>query len=170
MTPSGCIDCLTKYEVIEVKHYRNWKSGIGQVISYASHYPSHDKRVHLFGHKGDTRAWKFFEMATKVCSTYGVHVSFEEVIPGGNTLVADVVATSSSENEPCGTVGTLVSGVHVHKARSYKKRAKLGTFDTSHIPLLLEMNALFVREVKKKGFDERGKGGGLKRGLGIHPP
>lgn len=50
---SGSIDVFTKNEVIEGKHYKNWKSGIGQVISYGAYYPSHKKRLHLFAHKGE---------------------------------------------------------------------------------------------------------------------
>ncbi|CAM9207542.1 unnamed protein product, partial [Laminaria digitata] len=40
LTPSSSIDLLTRNEVIEVKHYRSWKNGFGQVISYGEHYPS----------------------------------------------------------------------------------------------------------------------------------
>ncbi|CAM9444640.1 unnamed protein product, partial [Ectocarpus fasciculatus] len=75
-TPSGSIDVFTKDEVIEVKHFKGWKSGIGQVISYGSHYPSHKKRLHLFAQKGEVAA-KHFELAASVCSTYGIHVTFE---------------------------------------------------------------------------------------------
>ncbi|CAN0432261.1 unnamed protein product, partial [Pylaiella littoralis] len=48
LTPSGSIDVLTKTEVIEVKHYRSWKGGLGQVISYGVHFPFRKKRLHLF--------------------------------------------------------------------------------------------------------------------------
>lgn len=91
LTPSGSIDVFTPTEVIEVKHFKHWKSGIGQVLSYGTHHPSHIKRLHLFAHKGDTRARKYFEMATKVGRRHGVHVTFEEVLPGGNCLGVNVV-------------------------------------------------------------------------------
>lgn len=61
LTPSGCIDCLTADEIIEVKYYRNWKSGIGQVMSYGTNYPSHKKRLHLFAHKGDNAIIKVLQ-------------------------------------------------------------------------------------------------------------
>lgn len=75
-TPSGLIDILAKNEAIEVKYWKNWKSGIGQVISYGSHYPSHTKRLHLFAQKGEIAA-KHFELTTSVCSTKMIHVTFE---------------------------------------------------------------------------------------------
>ncbi len=78
-TPSGSIDVLSKNEVIEVKHYRAWKNAIGQVIAYSFYYPSHKKRVHLFAQKGDKMASKYVQLATPVCSTYGIDVTFEEV-------------------------------------------------------------------------------------------
>ncbi|CAM9210116.1 unnamed protein product, partial [Ectocarpus sp. 8 AP-2014] len=47
-TPAGSIDVFTRDEVIEIKHFKNWKSGIGQVKAYGEHHPSHKKRLHLF--------------------------------------------------------------------------------------------------------------------------
>lgn len=78
-TPSGSIDVLSKNEVIEVKHYRAWKNAIGQVIAYRFYYPSHKKRVHLFAQKEDKMASKYVQLATPVCSAYGIDVTFEEV-------------------------------------------------------------------------------------------
>ncbi|CAN0345307.1 unnamed protein product, partial [Pylaiella littoralis] len=81
LTPSGSIDLLTINEVVEVMNFRNWKEGIGQVIAYGSHYPSRTKRLHLFGPiEGDTRASKYVELAESVCSTYGIHATFDEVM------------------------------------------------------------------------------------------
>lgn len=45
----GCIDILTDAEIIEVKAVKNWKSAIGQILCYGKYYPSHSKRIHLFG-------------------------------------------------------------------------------------------------------------------------
>ena len=45
---SGRIDILTTQEVIEVKEAIDWKSAIGQVLVYATYYPSHSPRIHLF--------------------------------------------------------------------------------------------------------------------------
>jgi len=48
-TPIGKIDLLTSKEVIEVKDIKNWKSAVGQVLMYGNYYPSHQKRIHLYG-------------------------------------------------------------------------------------------------------------------------
>ncbi|CAN0398671.1 unnamed protein product, partial [Pylaiella littoralis] len=48
LCPASSIDLLTRNEVIEVKHYREWKTAIGQIMSYWYHYPSRTKRIHLF--------------------------------------------------------------------------------------------------------------------------
>lgn len=111
LTPSGCIDCLTENEVIEVKQYRNWKSGIGQVLSYGSHYPSHKKRLHLFAHKGE-RASKYFEMATSVCSTLGIHVTFQETLPDSHNLDGDV-ALGADEGAAATSGGSAASKKHL---------------------------------------------------------
>lgn len=48
-TLAGSIDILTSTELIEVKHINSWINAVGQVIIYGSYYPSHKKRLHLFG-------------------------------------------------------------------------------------------------------------------------
>lgn len=45
----GRIDVLTCQEIIEVKHIRQWKSALGQILHYGQYYPCHQKRIHLFG-------------------------------------------------------------------------------------------------------------------------
>lgn len=107
LTPAGSIDVLSENEVIEVKHYRSWKSGVGQVMAYGHYHPSHKKRLHLFAQKGDTRASKYLQLATPMCSANGIDVTFEEVwytkydgpepgekrevVTGSNDLGRDVV-------------------------------------------------------------------------------
>lgn len=49
LTPVGRIDILTDTELIEVKEFRSWKSAIGQLLVYGSYYPTHRRRMHLFG-------------------------------------------------------------------------------------------------------------------------
>jgi len=48
-TVVGDIDLLTADEIIEVKQVKGWKSALGQIIVYGKYYPSHQKRIHLFG-------------------------------------------------------------------------------------------------------------------------
>lgn len=50
-TPSGNIDILTATEVIEIKHFSQWKSAVGQVLAYQLHFPDKGRRIHLFGAK-----------------------------------------------------------------------------------------------------------------------
>ncbi|MGE5658871.1 MAG: hypothetical protein ACM37W_19920 [Actinomycetota bacterium] len=49
VTPAGRIDVLTPTEIIEVKDVCGWKQAIGQVLVYGKYYPTHKKRIHLFG-------------------------------------------------------------------------------------------------------------------------
>ena len=90
LTPSGAIDVFTTNEVIEVKHFKNWKGGIGQILAYGSQYPMHRKRLHLYARAGEN-ASKQFELATSVCSTNGVHVTFEEVSADGENMAINVL-------------------------------------------------------------------------------
>jgi len=46
---AGKIDLLTATEIIEVKLVKNWKAALGQILIYGNYYPSHQKRIHLFG-------------------------------------------------------------------------------------------------------------------------
>lgn len=66
-TPSGLIDVLSATEVIEVKHIRGWKHGLGQVIAYQSYYPHLAKRLHLFSHQGEKETVKYVDLAKSVC-------------------------------------------------------------------------------------------------------
>ncbi|CAM9684377.1 unnamed protein product, partial [Ectocarpus fasciculatus] len=78
-TPSGYIGVLSETEVIEVKYYRKWKDGLGQVLAYQSHYPRLARRLHLFAHNGDRDTDKYCELAKSVCGEHMVQVTFEEV-------------------------------------------------------------------------------------------
>lgn len=86
-TPSGFIDILSASEVIEVKYYKQWKAGFGQVLAYQTYYPRLAKRLHLFSHIGDRDTLKYFALATSVCEPHGVKVTFEGVV--GTVCSAD---------------------------------------------------------------------------------
>lgn len=93
-----------------MKHYKQWKTGIGQVMAYGAHYPSHTKRLHLFAHRGE-RASKHVGMAIKVCSTQDIRVTFEEVFPGSNDLVVDEASIHGKSNVDTGvTYGVSKKG------------------------------------------------------------
>ena len=91
-TPAGFIDVFTQDEIIEIKHYKNWKNGVGQLMAYGVYYPVHKKRLHLFAREGE-RALKYFEMATKLCVKKGIRVTFEQVVTSNDVGVNVVEGT-----------------------------------------------------------------------------
>jgi hypothetical protein len=48
-TNAGAIDLLTENQLIEVKFFKYWKEGVGQLILYGLEYENHQKVLHLFG-------------------------------------------------------------------------------------------------------------------------
>jgi hypothetical protein len=74
LTPVGRIDILTSTEIIEVKEAKSWKAAMGQVIAYGYFYPSHQKRIHLYGaiHSASK------DYIEKVCRTSSVIVTWEK--------------------------------------------------------------------------------------------
>lgn len=164
---AGFIDVFTQNEIIQIKHYRNWKNGVGQVKAYGEYYPLHEKRLHLFGREGD-RASKNFEMATKLCAKEGIRVIFEQVVAGSDKLGVDVVdGTDVFEISeaieplvgPCATaMSTETDGNSVvgkggikRKAegqsislRENKKGVKMQEKFDRRRRLIVEMNRLFV--------------------------
>ncbi|CAM9277491.1 unnamed protein product, partial [Ectocarpus sp. 12 AP-2014] len=77
--PSGFIDVLSDTQVIEVKYYRQWKGGLGQVLAYHAYYPHLAKRLHLFAQVGDKDMEKHLDMAKSICDTHAVNLTFEQV-------------------------------------------------------------------------------------------
>lgn len=73
-TPVGLIDVLGDAVVYEIKHYRKWKSALGQVLAYGYFHPSKIKKLHLYG----TSSNKDQEKIKTICSHYGVCVSFTD--------------------------------------------------------------------------------------------
>jgi hypothetical protein len=72
-TLAGNIDVLTITEVIEVKAVKSWKCALGQVLVYGSYYPSHNKRIHLFGETQES----FLNMIQAHCSKFKIIVTWE---------------------------------------------------------------------------------------------
>lgn len=72
-TLTGRIDVLTSTELIEVKQVKGWKQALGQVLVYGSYYPSHQKRIHLFGETQES----FLAMVESHCSKFDVYVTWE---------------------------------------------------------------------------------------------
>ena len=72
-TIAGNIDILTSKEIIEVKSIKSWKHALGQVLVYGMYYPSHNKRIHLYGETQES----FLEMVRSHCNEFGVKVTWE---------------------------------------------------------------------------------------------
>jgi hypothetical protein len=72
-TPVGYADLLTDTEIIEIKEITNWKSALGQILSYGSFYPTHQKSLYLFNAsepKIDTTEIE------RICGLYDVKVRY----------------------------------------------------------------------------------------------
>jgi hypothetical protein len=72
-TLAGNIDILTNSEVIEVKNIKAWKHALGQVIVYGNYYPSHKKRIHLYGETQES----FLDMIRSHCKKLNILVTWE---------------------------------------------------------------------------------------------
>lgn len=77
ITPIGRIDLLTETQVIEIKPISDWKSALGQVLTYSGFYPQHQPRIHLFYDPGNPL--KQAEDIQRICAEFGVEVTLEEV-------------------------------------------------------------------------------------------
>ncbi|MDR9900489.1 MarR family transcriptional regulator [Aetokthonos hydrillicola Thurmond2011] len=75
ITAVGRIDLLTSSEVIEIKNINDWKEALGKILAYSAFFPSHNKRIHLFGRPDLTK----LALAQATCTEFSVTVTFEEV-------------------------------------------------------------------------------------------
>lgn len=72
-TEAGRIDLVTATEIIEIKEVKSWKCALGQLLVYGACYPSHQKRLYLFGdcHKS------FISIIEKHCDRLGIVLTWE---------------------------------------------------------------------------------------------
>ena len=73
-TKWGLIDLLTETELIEVKIVHQWKDAIGHIIAKSRAFPTHTKRLHLFG-PDDPR----LDHIEEVCAECDIQITFEKV-------------------------------------------------------------------------------------------
>lgn len=73
ITSAGNIDLLTSHSIIEVKHIKSWKHALGQILVYSKYYPSHTKRIHLFGNT----TTEYRNLVNDHCSLFNVLVTWE---------------------------------------------------------------------------------------------
>jgi hypothetical protein len=71
-TPAGRIDLVTDTEVIEIKKVEKWKDAFGEVIIKGQTFPTHQKRIHLFGSTD-----KQLTTIQEYCEVLNVNVTFE---------------------------------------------------------------------------------------------
>lgn len=71
VTPVGRVDVLTNDEIIEIKEYSQWKTAVGQILSYGYFYPNHIKRVVLFGEPQEY----LIEIIAIICTNNGIRLS-----------------------------------------------------------------------------------------------
>lgn len=73
-TKYGLIDLLTDTELIEVKAVDRWKDAIGHIVAKSEKYPTHKKRLHLFGSETP-----ILEHIESVCDRLNIQVTYEKV-------------------------------------------------------------------------------------------
>ena len=73
--PFGRIDLMTADTIIEIKNWNDHKKGMGQILGYASFFPSYKKRIHFFGTRPIN---KILEAIREVCRFYNVEITEED--------------------------------------------------------------------------------------------
>ncbi|MBD1857708.1 MULTISPECIES: hypothetical protein [Leptolyngbya] len=71
VTEVGRIDVLTATSVIELKVARNWKHGIGQLLTYGFYHPDKDLQLVLVGKDAN----EYVDIAQFHCNRFGIKVS-----------------------------------------------------------------------------------------------
>lgn len=72
-TSAGRIDIVTATEIIEVKAAARWKHALGQILVYGHYYPTHQKRIHLYGSIDSIR----LNEIRAQCGSYGVRMTWQ---------------------------------------------------------------------------------------------
>lgn len=78
-TPVGNIDVLCDHALYEVKHIKQWKHALGQVLAYGYFHPSKKKKLYLFG----VATKKLQTKIETICNFYDVHVLFTDFTDEG---------------------------------------------------------------------------------------
>ena len=76
-TPIGRIDLLTTTHILEVKLFRKWKNGLGQLLAYSEYFPSHTKQLHLFSYENIDA--ENLSSITKSCKKLGIDITTEVI-------------------------------------------------------------------------------------------
>jgi hypothetical protein len=70
----GPIDILTDTEIIEVKHIKQWKQALGQILVYAIEHTDKQKRIHLFGVNATN---KMLTTISQIYNKYNIALTYE---------------------------------------------------------------------------------------------
>ncbi|MBP5977039.1 hypothetical protein HW132_31045 [Brasilonema sp. CT11] len=74
-TAFGCVDLLTPTEIIEIKPIDDWKTALTEVQAYGAIFPTHKKRIHVFGTKEELTKLTRIKTA---CDSFDVSATGEE--------------------------------------------------------------------------------------------
>ncbi|GAQ93194.1 hypothetical protein KFL_013530040 [Klebsormidium nitens] len=76
----GFVDIVSPCEIIEVKHFRQYKHAVGQVLAYGLSFEKKRKRIHLFSTVKDvddpTGITDTIDKARRLCQSLNIDVSF----------------------------------------------------------------------------------------------
>jgi hypothetical protein len=75
VVPAGRIDILTSTHLVEVKHSKKWKEGVGQLMIYGAYYPSHSLWLHIYA--SHLVHHDVLEMIEFHCSRLGIKLTYE---------------------------------------------------------------------------------------------
>lgn len=81
VTPIGNIDVLCESSLYEVKHIKQWKHALGQVLAYGFFHPSKNKKLYLFG----VATKKLQNKIDTICNFYNVTAVFTDFTNEGIT-------------------------------------------------------------------------------------
>ena len=73
-TKLGIIDILTDDKIIEIKHVKQWKSALGQILIYSRFYPNHTRCIHLFGTNNND---ELLDEIEEIYSEYDIELTYE---------------------------------------------------------------------------------------------
>ena len=82
----GFVDIVGTFEIIEVKHFRQYKHAVGQVLAYGLSFENKRKRIHLFSTDNDlddsSEITDTIDKARRLCQSLNIGVSFSGRLAG----------------------------------------------------------------------------------------
>jgi hypothetical protein len=76
----GVVDIVGPSEIIEVKHFRQYKHAVGQILAYGLSFEDKHKRIHLFSTVKDANEsndiTETIEKARRLCGSLSIRLSY----------------------------------------------------------------------------------------------